>query len=135
MPGAFNRDALVAILNDSDPFRETWSLGLYKNNVTPDDETVFADLVEADFDGYSRIDLDNWGAAFENAAGIAESDEQLRVFSCTGSTTANDIYGYFLMAPGSTYLGAQRNPAGPTTIDTAGQTYPVQPVVTLENGT
>jgi hypothetical protein len=39
-----------------------WQLMFFQNDITPDADTVFADLVEADFDGYNQLTLtrDQW---------------------------------------------------------------------------
>lgn len=133
MPGVFVRPGLVDMLEETRALLLTCELCLYKNDYTPTDATVIADLTEADFTGYARIDLDGWTAAFLNAANIAEMRETLRTFTATGGATANTIYGYFILDAGGNLMAVQRNPAGGQVINGAGQVYPVWPRVTLQN--
>lgn len=133
MAGIVVRDALVDLLEDSKTDRNTWNLHLYINNHTPTDGDDVTDYTEATFGGYASIPLASWGAAFLNAANIAESDEILRTFTCTGAPLTNTVYGYYVTDSGGNLVGAELNPAGGTPITAAGQVYPVWPRVTLEN--
>lgn len=78
-----------------------WQLLLWTNDIVPDFDTVLADLVEATFDGYTRINLDR--AEWQNpvvAAGIATSDWGVTasVWYVTGGPVET-IYGVAYVDP------------------------------------
>jgi hypothetical protein len=74
------------------------SVGLYKNNVTPDHTTTFADLAECDFDGYVRKVVTGW-----TVSGTLDSERRAFavagqvIWSLTGApAVGNQVYGYFI---------------------------------------
>src|SRR5262245_13622968 len=83
-----------------------WELVLWVNDFEPDVETVFADLVEASFPGYTRwsLDRDTWTVPIV-ADGCAESTygEELLSFTNGGSESVT-LYGYALYDPSSNVL-------------------------------
>lgn len=131
----FPRTQLQIQLQLLKPNYQSAVLKLFKNDYTPVDTSTLANFTEADFDGYAPITLNAWGNAFINGSNIAEIDEVVRTFTCTGNTTPNTIYGYYLEDVANQYLFAERNPAGGIAINTAGQVYVVWPRVTLRNQT
>lgn len=107
------------------------SLHLFKNDVDPDGDTVQSDLVECDFDGYASINLTPWSTVI-TVAGKAFTQAQLAIFLCTGGSAPNDVYGYYVLDNTATFvIAAERFPAAPITIDTAGQSVPVQASVSF----
>lgn len=103
-------------------------LRLYKNNYTPLGTSVAADFTEANFDGYAAIRINDFGAAALDGSNQAHIDAPIKTFTCTGATTSNDIYGYYYTrADDGTLVSAERNAAGPFTINAAGLTYSVVP--------
>lgn len=108
------------------------SLRLFANNHTPSDSDTNASYTEATFPGYSAIPLNSWGTVGTNADGKAEVSEVSRTFTCTGTSPANTIYGYYITS-GTTVVFAERNPSGPVTLNNFGQTYTVQPKITLRS--
>jgi len=115
-------DAVVAAL------LEGGELCLFKNNYTPIATTVLANLTEANFDGYARITLTGWPAASLDANNKASSALAAQFFTMTApATTPNDIYGIYVLSPTGALLFAERNPAGPVTMNTDGQTYSYLP--------
>lgn len=98
---------------------------LFKNDHTPGGADVVGDYTEADFNGYAPIPLNDWGPAFTNFAGDAQTDEKLRVWTQTDAAIVNTIYGYYVVDGGGNLIFAERNPAGPVVMDTPGKTYAV----------
>lgn len=86
----------------------TLTLRLFQNDITPDAETETADFDEADFPGYASIDLDDWSSAVEIPSGEAETVEQTRIFTATGSSPANDVYGYYVTNGSGVTVWAER---------------------------
>lgn len=75
-------------------------IGLFKNNITPTPDTVFADLVEATFTGYSNYPFtraDNPASFLAGTAGrvLLANDSFIR--TCTGAP--HNIYGWYCNAP------------------------------------
>lgn len=65
---------------------------LFKTNITVDANTVFSDLVEADFSGYARSHP-TWSSPANDGSGNAESHPSAITFSHDGGGTSNTIYG------------------------------------------
>lgn len=107
------------------------TLGLFKNDHTPADSDTLSDYTPADFDGYSEI----LSLSFDPAVTIGDKAVVNGVdpytFTCTGDTTSNDIYGYYVH-DGVSVIWAQRA-ASPFTISEAGQTYTVTLQFTLDS--
>ena len=98
---------------------------LFKNDKVPAAGDNAGDYVEADFTGYASKALNNWGAAFTNGNGDAQTDETLKVWTQTGVATTCDVYGYYVVDGNGALLYAERNPAGVVAMDTNGKTYAV----------
>lgn len=127
------RPALVEFLEQRRTYLNTLTLRLFANNITPADTDVVGDYTEATFTGYAAIATVSWGAAYLNANNIAQIDEIVRTFTQTGTTVVNNIYGYYLTAPGGALVFAERNPAGPIAMAATGATYSVQCRMTERN--
>jgi len=125
---AFNVVGILAALNGAPP-----KVKLYKNNLTPDRDTVLGDFTEADFSGYAAETSSTWAAIGTTA--------HLRGYGALGVTfnrgvgaTDNDIYGYFITtADGATLLWSERFSGGPYTLDTPGQSIVFSPVQTYRS--
>jgi hypothetical protein len=71
-------------------------LGVYSNNLTPTPATVWADLVEATFSGYARVNLAGlWGSSGAIMDGEYKSDLPAQTFTGTGSSQT--VYGWFVI--------------------------------------
>lgn len=125
--------ALVVYLQNNKTYLNGLTLRLFQNNHTPDGADVAGDYTEATFSGYAAVALNNWGNAFQNGSDQGEIDETVRIFTCTGPSPSNAIYGYYVTDGSGNLVWAERNPAGPVTINTAGQTYSVLPRQTAVN--
>lgn len=129
VPDVAERTLLNSLRNSL--FNSNCHVHLFKNNLTPGDATVLGDFTEANFTGYAAI-TPSVGAAFTNGAGKAECDFATCTFSCTGSGTPNDVYGYYVTDVGNAVLYfAERAASPPTTLNANGQTYVVVPKLTL----
>ena len=69
---------------------------LFKTDVTPDRDTVLADLVEADWAGYAAVDLDD--TDFTLSGVVAHQGYLIAdpVAFLNSSGAAKDAYGYFV---------------------------------------
>jgi hypothetical protein len=110
---------------------------LFSNDITPDIDTVFADLVEADFGGYARVGFAGWSAPFMNPDDHAQAEHPFVVWTHDGGD-ANDVYGWAyctldLDSEIDKLLFIERFPDGPVTLDTAGQQLRLDPVSTLRS--
>jgi len=98
----------------------TLEVHLFKNNYTPahDDDEFGLDYVEADFDGYA-VQAQNFAAgAVDNLDGTATATANLVIWTPTGITTPNNIYGYYVTDPGdgNRVKYAQRFAGGPFSV-------------------
>jgi len=118
---------------ERDALLEDAELCLFQNNYTPINTSVLGDFVEADFDGYARITLTGWSAPALNVDNKAETSLAAQIFTMTGSTTPNDIYGVFVVSSTGALLYAEVDPSGPVTMDTDGQFYGYVPRFTNES--
>lgn len=76
---------------------EAFKLQLFKNNVTPDVNTVRADLTPATFTGYASYDFplaDNGAVALSGNMARTLLTNDSRSWTCTASP--DTIYGWFL---------------------------------------
>jgi len=107
-----------------------YAWGLFKNNVTPTEDTVIGDLTKADFSGYAgEIPFTHWNAAAFSTP-RSEADASDVVWTHNGGGTSNDIYGYYVVDETGALAWAERNAAAPITISANGQTYTVKPKFT-----
>lgn len=67
---------------------------LYKNNITPDEDTVVGDLTEADYSGYAYQDITSWTTPATDASGRAFTVSSTATFPLNGSGS-QDIYGWY----------------------------------------
>lgn len=84
-----------AIKDTSTP--ENLTLKLYSNNVTPAADDVAGDYTEATFTGYAAETLSraSWGSVATNGSGKAEISYGSAL--SWDATSAQDIYGYFVV--------------------------------------
>lgn len=103
-------DVLAAIignvLNATGPVNTHVKLAVLPFNPTPtSDPTTFT---EATFDGYAAKAITSWSTPYFDALGNAKTlSGVLASWTPTGSTTANTIGGYWLVAGDGTYLGGE----------------------------
>lgn len=96
-------------------------LGLFTNTPSITPTTVLADLTEATFDGYARVTLTTWGAAFLDPNGnYADSVAPTGTFTLTGTTVLETITGVFVLDKDNVYMGAELLPT-PIPLTSTGQ--------------
>jgi len=74
---------------------------LYKNDVTPDKNTVLADLTESTFTGYANLDGTVFGATSHTGADESASDGPEMQWECTADGAAQQAFGMY-----TTFLNA-----------------------------
>jgi hypothetical protein len=84
------------------------TLHLFKNNITPNKNTLLADLVVADFDGYAGKAIAAWGAEFLDPLGLATTVAPLQTWTSTGQVTPNTIYGCYYRDAGGDLVYAEK---------------------------
>lgn len=102
--------AAVLLEKGLDGLTATVDLHLYQNDMAPSPSSVLADFTEADYDGYAEetITPATW-AVFLQGISQAVAVGPGVVFSPTGSTTPNVIYGYYVTDnTGARLLWAER---------------------------
>lgn len=110
-PNQGELELLDKMLRDALVTNEDYVLKLYKNDYTPDDSSVEASFVEADFTNYVAVTLTraNWNPAVTNANGKAETSYGTSPISWTCGATGNTIYGYYVIgATSGVVLWAER---------------------------
>lgn len=97
-----------------------WTAHLFKNDVTPDGNSVLGDFTECDFDGYDVVDLQPWDAATWNG-GTAEAEALPQAtMSWLNEGAAQDIYGVYFTDENDDYAGAARFDDAPITLEDGG---------------
>ena len=108
-----------------------WEMMLFVNNITPDQDTVYADLTEATFGNYSRITIDHtlWEAptvVADHAVSTYTTTPQIWTVT-SGSET---VYGYALVTVSSPIIIVVERFASPVAVS-AGGVLAVLPRITL----
>jgi hypothetical protein len=107
------------------------TLHAYTSNHAPANGDTLATYtaLEAAFGGYAPITCSAWGAAYLNAANVAESDETVRVWTASGSGLPVTVYGVFYKDVNGNLMYAELFQT-PVPLSAAGQTVAYQPVFT-----
>lgn len=122
--------ALEALLNKTAP--ENLDLCLYQNDVTPGETDTEATYTEADFTGYSTIQLTaaNWTVT---PGAPTEAAYPQQTFTSSADQTSQSIYGYYVKQRTSGKLVySERFTNGPYTIANNGDEIRVTPTITGE---
>jgi hypothetical protein len=86
---------------------------LYQNVIAPTPTTPLASYTEATFDGYAPISITAWGTPHVIANGqYAVAPTTPLVWTPTGSTTSNTVYGYYIKDPAGNVIQAENFAAG-----------------------
>lgn len=124
--------ALVDLVVDSTAYA-TAKLHLFKNDINPNSESLLADFIEADFDGYVAPTC-TFGAAYIDPDGTPLSSAGEKMF-VQDDAIGNDIYGAYLTdAAGTTLLRSARFADAPYPLVNAGDALPVNVKVGLDIG-
>lgn len=113
----------------------SYSLFLFKSNSTPDVNTVFTDLTEADFSGYGRVGLGSFTAPTEVDETVTAAAVTLATFTHNGGGTDNDIYGWGVVDGSDIMYMCERFPGAPITMEPGANPIIVRPELTYENKT
>lgn len=118
----------MMVSGSASPFAEM-NLVLFKNAITPGENSTWADFVWADFDGYAPVVLGVPSSWFIDSDGLVKVRFPSVVFACTGPGTNNTIYGWgFTNTADDVWVGGNLFPT-PYNITTAGQGIPVDPIL------
>jgi hypothetical protein len=99
---------------------QNYSLRLFKNNFTPDVNSVLADFTIANFSGYASLAA-GWGARSLDGGGLAQCFSVIADFLHDGGATANDVYGWYIQDDtAAKVLAANRLAAPPVVMDSVG---------------
>jgi hypothetical protein len=75
-----------------------WNLILWSNDIVPDDDTVYADLVVATFTGFSPVEVTRAGwttPVIDGSSAVSTWGTTPTTWTCTGG--AQTVYGYALV--------------------------------------
>lgn len=127
MPLVITETALIRIGELSQDGAANWRIVLFQNDYDPLIDSEWADLDEADFDGYARATpaFGAWGVAGDTASSEADAVQ----FIHDGGGTPNDVYGWALIdiAPATPELWAlDRFSGAPLRMEFNGDTIVVQ---------
>lgn len=132
VPDAGELELLKKMLKSALTVDESYTLKLFKNNVTPTQATVAGDFTEADFTGYAAKTLTRAGwndpTTVSNKGRADYSVEQ--IWTCTGGS--NTIYGYYIIGTTSGVCLWAQLFASPRTVDN-GVVVSVTPSLTLNS--
>lgn len=81
---------------------------LYQNDFTPVGTMVIGDFDVATYDGYAAQVIDPWTVPVINPNGFAVMYGPSLVWTPTGATTPNNIFGYYVTTDGGVLLYARR---------------------------
>jgi len=98
-----------------------WFVLLYENNLTPDQDTVFTDFVEATYDGYAAQPVNFGSASIVGHKGTIVGSAPLSfVVATTGSP--DTIYGYLVADANTGEVVYAEKFASPQVMENAGDT-------------
>jgi len=104
--------ALLTALVDTAAPLDGAEIGLFQNNITPDANTVLADLTECDYTGYAQEAI-TWLVPSISDAGTPQVVGTVVEFRPTGTTVTNFAYGLFMLDGSGAFVGAARFPDAP----------------------
>jgi hypothetical protein len=122
---------MLDMLVNGDTFTDV-RLRLYKNNLTPDQDTVYIDLDEATFPGYAE-QTPSFGAASIVSHKGKIVDTSARSFVWSGSASPENIYGYYVVDIGTfAVLWVQRF-SSPQVMSSNGDTITITAALTANS--
>ncbi len=104
----------------------TWTLRLFKDDHTPTDGDTAASFTEADFPGYSAIQLlgANWSST-PGAPTLMQYAQQ--IFTLSQNITTMNIYGYYCTNANNKVMTEERFTDGPYPLSEANNKIRVTP--------
>lgn len=132
IPNTAEVDLLKFMLGFASPSNQI--LGLFTNNVTPDDTFVLANLTEMSTLGYSAktLIMGSWSVAAGSAGNPATATYALQTWTFTAGTLVN-VYGYFIKDTTNGRLLWVELFASPKPIQNTGDQILVTPTMTLKH--
>lgn len=117
LPNEGLADQLAYIVKATISGVDPWQIMLFQNDITPDQDTVYADLTEATFDGYSRYTLtrSEWQSptiVADKAVSTYGTVPLVWIAASAGET----IYGYALVTQTSPVIRAIQRFGSPPTL-------------------
>lgn len=104
---------------------------LCKNDLTPDENTDLADVVEADFAGYTPFNT-TWGSVLFDSAGRATRTGIVITWNCFGGGVTNVIFGFYVTNNGVALQFIHRF-AAPRSMAVAGDEISILPTILVGN--
>lgn len=126
VPYAFGLEILTELVDTGNAL-DALKLGLFQNDIVPDNLTTLALLTPADFDGYTIFSPVVWGTPYYDLDGVPLVVGGDKTWVATGGTTPNTIYGWYLTNTGGTKLVKASRFAASVGIAAAGQGMTVVP--------
>jgi hypothetical protein len=116
-------------INDS-----VWKIGLFKNDLTPDVDTLLADVTPADFGGYSGLQTLEFSLGTITWVAPRMVVTGPDVTWTADGTSTNTVYGYYVTNDdGDVLRYIERRASGGVLFGATGQTYTVTPKLTLRS--
>jgi hypothetical protein len=128
IPSPIRLASLTALIGASGAFHLP-TVGVFKNSIVLNQDTVLGDLTPSDFDGYSAVVGMTWDSPYIDADGSALVFGESITIVCTGDTTPNTCYGYYAADSGLTSLKAAWSFALPVGVASAGQAVSFVPAL------
>ena len=113
-------------------FAGTISINLYKNDYTPDANSVLGSFTIADFSGYAGHVLGAGAVAGPDAFNRWVLTWAQQTWTKNGAV-GNSIYGYFIVNAGNKILLAERFAAAPIDMTVNGNSIVMTPVFTMKS--
>jgi len=94
---------------------DAWTVGLYVNDVTPSFTSKLEDFTPAGWPGYVSVKLGPWSPPFTLDSRTAAMLSSIATFEAPppGPTPGTLLYGYYVLASPSGYVGAERFAGAP----------------------
>jgi hypothetical protein len=103
---------------------------LFKNDYTPNADTVLGDLMQADFTGYAEIEINTPVTQVALDATFRAVTIWAMITWTKSGATGNTIYGYYARSEAGELLWAERFTSGAYAMSVDGQTLPLYPTLT-----
>lgn len=133
VPNVGELELLDKMLKDALSVDESYTMKLFKNDVTPGDSDTAGTYTEADFSGYSAKTLtrSGWGAA-STVGGVAQSVYTNQTWTKSGATS-NTIFGYYVIGTTSTTLLWAERLSSSVALALDGSSLTITPTFTLRS--
>lgn len=131
MAGVFADGILCQLLGAELASNAPWKMHLYTNNFTPIPTMTIGSFTEAMFSGYAAQNL-SYGAC-SVAADKATQIATALVFTATGVTPGQNVYGYFITDNVGNLVSAELLAGGPFNMSILGAMLTVTDTKTLKS--